>query len=274
MKTKKALLTLSLAGGLLAAPLCGLSLAQPPLPDRQALDAISQGKAPKQPEQKQFKQIEKALRQNMRSSETLIRAAREAGASPKELGAMEKLSVDFLKAFLAAITPGGVPPRQAPREAQPPKAAPAKPAPGLQFRGAPAGKPGKCPALGDMKPMPAPAPKFMGKNGPAPEPQGIIITAPDGSQWLVTPQANEPRPRPEKPRMPQSPSLYQPNAPVPAPAPAQSAPAPAPAQDDPDDEIVIIEEETVSDMPLWPTKDQMSKDGILKYLEKRGSLNK
>lgn len=252
---------------LLAAGLC-LSPAfapransQPNIPDSDTLNSIVKGNIPAEPvpqaqpapqlkapkkgaqtlSQMQLKQIENALKQNMQSAEFLMRAAEGAGATPKQLSKMEKLSVGFMKLFLTSITPDN-------GDNKKDESAPAKPK--------------KHPARDRVN------------QGPRTS-QGIIITAPDGSRWLVTPQKPEksPAPRHAPKPAPQTPPAIQ----QPAPAPAQPAPSvvrPAPDQQLGQPEIIILEEEeTVDDMPYWPTKEQLGKDGVLKYLEKRNKAN-
>ena len=321
MKMRRMFLTMSLAGGLFAAPVAtGFAHAAPPLPDSDTLNSIVRGAAPKQERTNPFKKLEKAINNNMQSAQTLIEAAREAGATPQQLADMEKYSVGFLKTFLAAITPADSAPGMAPKRGdrpmpppdakKPPKTMPpfgdmVAPRPGDRPMPPAEGKrQPKCPAFAPGQPgQPQPdmrqpqrpdTPPVMPQvqpRQPQPAPQGIIITAPDGTQWLVTPQqsqqpAEQPqarqRPRqvppagqaPEKRRPPmmppavQTPASQSPALLPPPPPASQGMTARPPA---PEEEIIIIEEETVQDMPLWPTKDQMSKDGILKYLEKRNS---
>lgn len=310
---RKVFLSMSLAGGLLAAPFfCGGADAQPQLPDSATLNSIIQVAPPRpaQPappvppeDRKSFKKLERALKQNMQSAEALINAAREAGATPQQLADMEKFSVGFLKTFLAAITPSEMtPPNRGDRPQPPvngmrPQKPGDRPQPPMEGKRPP--RPGDRPAPAMEGPRESGCPALNPQAQPAPEkrraprpdapiiapranpqqsaPQGMIITAPDGTQWLVTPQ----RPAPE-PQVKRAPAPVEQVAPEkrqpPMPSAQKNAPSqgnqgllPPPTPPAPEDEIIIIEEETVSDMPLWPTKDQMSKDGILKYLEKRNA---
>lgn len=274
MSTRKILFSVSLAGGLLLAPLfSGAASAQNGLPDRETLNSIARGEAPApQPSKKLFRNIEKALKQNMTSAEALIKAAKAAGASPKALAEMENYSVGFLKSFLTAFANGAAAPSKQRDEQRPPERKP------VPLQKSPGAAPGSTPP--DVAPAPGftpPPPPVVAPRQTPPAPQGIIITAPDGTQWLVTPQTGEPgmsRPpkaRPEKRRhaRPENAREIMPKPDAANDAAPQTLPTPAtpPVPD----EVIIIEEETVSDMPLWPTKDQMSKDGILKYLEKRNA---
>lgn len=238
MNNKNVFISMTIVAGLFFSPmLCQKALGQPPLPDSATLDSIVQGQVPGMPAKPEppkpaLKQIENALRQNMQSAEYLLKTARSVGASEKDLEEMEKMSIGFLKMFLTSITPAVSKPDQTqvapqPKAPEQPKPVPVKPAPP------------KAPA---PKPAPQAAPQ-----APLP-PQGVIITAPDGSKWLVTPQA---QPKPKAPR-----DIKK------APKPQGNGPA----------EVIILEEETVEDMPLWPTKEQLDGMGVLKYLEKRSQI--
>lgn len=355
-KHGKLLLSLALAAGLCAAPgMARHSCAQPQLPDSETLNRIAQGAWPGQPApapqaipQKPQKperppvvsqnapmpsaqEVENAARQNMQSAEFLMGAAAAAGATPKQLEAMEKASVRFIRLFLAAITPGG---EQGPGN-EGPKGD--KPKGDKGDKGQKGDKPKGDKPRGDK---------------PAADKNGVIFTAPDGTQWLLTPMNKDQRPakkpgaekrpsaakqgqpmtpppgcpafkgsdgrppmapppgcpafqgfpgqrmgpgtpnfvtpdgrvappapgqfQPQKPAVRPVPPQAQPMPPRMAPAPqgqppvppqVQPAPQPAP-QAQPE---IIIMEETVTDMPLWPTKEQVSKDGVLQYLEKRNA---
>lgn len=132
---------------------------------------------------------------------------------------------------------------------------------------------------------------------------GIIITAPDGSQWLVTPQTQPNEPLPpmgRQPRMDKAPAPGAAPAPQarqrgllppaevlqdPAlraapqtsgakqpPAPAINTPRPNRPQAQPKGQQMeaapgaeIIYNET---LPYWPTREHLGKEGLLKYLEK------
>lgn len=303
--TKKFFALMAFSAGLIIAPLTGGAFAQNELPNSATLNSLAQGNAPDPATKQQLKQIENALKQNMQSSELLMRAAKAAGASPQDLAEMERMSVGFMKLFLTSLTPPdlrapGTPPTQPkarpgqpmpPQNATPPMGKqppvpgmppvgqrPPQGAPGMGMpqAGQPPLAPGQgmgVPPVGQRQPMPPqgmPPRQAAPQAKPAPEvPQGYIIIAPDGTQWLVTPKAQQPVPAgkatPARPQG-QRPSAIQ----APPMAPEQVAPAQgAPQQGNP---VIIIEEETITeDMPLWPTKEQLGKDGVLKYLEKRGA---
>lgn len=201
--------------------------------------------------------IVKALENNKRSADSLIAAAKEAGANPELVAEMDKMSQAFRQFFMNTVSPQQI--------IESILAAPKEP------------------------------------DGHA----GLIITAPDGTTWLVSPQMTQPMPprkggprppRPEAPRPPvmgapdmsgmpgiqlpppgvlQSPDFRmqpqaQPEQPQASTEPKQpTPPVPGvqqgmPAQVAP--KMIIMEE---SDMPLWPTREQLGKDGVLRYLEKR-----
>lgn len=220
---KKIFLTMFLAGGLILA--ANDSFAQNNLPDSDTLNAIAQGNAPDPNTKKQLKQLEKAVKQNMKSSEYMIRAAQAAGASQQDVAKLKRLSVNFMKTFLAALTPSTIKEGQTEPQARPqqPKQQPRQP-------------------LNIVPSQPAPQPQANAPQGNIP--QGIIITGPDGTQWLVTPQAQQQltAPRAQNQVAPQAPD---------------------------EEEVVIIEEDIAPEMPLWPSKEQLGGDGVLKYLEKR-----
>lgn len=267
------ILSMSLACSLAVMPFfADKSYAHNDLPDSATLNAISGGNEPPQQQgaKKQFKKIEKALKQNMQSTEALIQAAKNAGATPKELADLEKFSVGFLKTFLTAVTPQNMGPGQSADKEPGKKPQPNSIFPGMKppkdglALGGPNGAPDMlppppppgsamtpppgCPAFMPPQGGPAMAPGIMpGPKGDKPArkamrpgegpaaPQGIIITAPDGSQWLVTPQT------PVQPE----------------------------AQAQPNEEIIIIEKD--APLPKWPTKEHLGTDGILKYLERRNA---
>lgn len=319
---KKIFIAMALAGGLLLSPSQKADCqAQPVIPDRSVIDSITQGQTrdqtPPKPqnlpkaEKKQMKELEKAVKQNLGSAEYLMQIARDAGASPKTLQKMEKMSVDFIKAFLSAIAPEMM--DQGTQAAPPAKPKPPKPAPAPQpdSQLMPPGKqqpparplppnvapcPRDCPYWNNFQGQqpkiqgkPAPRqPQVAPKPAPAPaqpqQPQGIIITAPDGTQWLVTPQMQQQvpaRPAPAKPAppKPQAPAKKAPSQPVwPAPQKPgfmqqQATPPPSTVAPQPDsvEEVIILEENVVPEMPLWPTKEQLGTDGVLKYLQKRAA---
>lgn len=208
---------------------------------------------------RRMKRVARALERNKNSAETLIQAAREAGATPEQISDLQKMSQAFRKVFLSTVSPQQI-------------------VEGILQPGTP----------------------------PSEEPQSIIITAPDGSSWLISPaepegpaasQGRAPRGMPPaigKPMPPQGGPQgqfmpppppgprggFMPVPPPPAPQgqitpPAQGGfvpqpgpqggfvPTPRPGQP----AMIFMEEDTY--MPLWPTKDEIGKDGVLKYLEKR-----
>lgn len=236
---------------------------------------------------KQMNRVVRALERNKRSADTLIQAARSAGADPNAVAELQKMSEAFRQVFMQTVSPQQI------------------------------------------------VESILAAPAPAETPQGIIITAPDGSTWLVTPsdQPQQPAPRQGRPprgqkpqkgmppavqpapqqgmQVPPPPPMPQQGMPVP-PAPRQGMPAqpglqPAPqgmppafvvppqqqggmpmlvvpqqqgamppfaapqqAQPQVEGEMIIMEEGPQY-MPLWPTKDDLGKDGVLKYLEKRSA---
>lgn len=124
---------------------------------------------------------------------------------------------------------------------------------------------------------------------PAPEDNGgaIIITAPDGSRWLVAPQGVPPQimGQPDVPAMtpppppgqqpgmiPPPPPGQQPGmTPPPSPGQQQGMTPPAPQQPSAAGDLIIMQNDP-SGLPLWPTKDHLGKDGILEYLQKRAQM--
>lgn len=196
-----------------------------------ALDIIRKGNAPGQPLTPEQKRLERAIQQNLRSADTLIRAAQAAGATDKEMDRLGRMTAGFMEAFLNIMekSPNPVPMRPAP---------PAKP-----------------------RPVPPPAPQ-QNWAAPAPgSPQGLIITAPDGSQWLVTPQAQPPM-KPQRPRFqPPAQSEMAPTAPQSPAMPPRVAPRQAP------EGFIIMEEDNMTSLPKWPTKDEYASLGMMKYAE-------
>lgn len=184
-----------------------------------------------------MKAIVSALQENKKSADTLIAAAREAGAQPQVIADMEKMSAAFRQFFMSSVQPQQI--------VESILSAPVKP------------------------------------EGSA----GLIITAPDGSAWLVSPQMVPPAPQ-QPPRMghdsrhdgagmrgvqmPPADVLQNPALRKSPPAPAAQGHGviPGASSGQPGQELIIMEE-TVEDMPYWPTKQQLGKDGVLKYLEKR-----
>lgn len=184
-----------------------------------------------------MRKIAKALEGNKRTSDSLIRAAAEAGVEPHVLDDMKQLSQAFREMFMAAV-----PPQQL-----------------LE--------------------------SLLSGSGNGENQGGIIITAPDGSQWLITPQGRSDAPTPPKGRPPKMGKGHRPapevgSAPNPhsgllPPAKALQDPSlkvtpPAPAQSEtqqmdaaPGERIIYNET-----LPYWPTKQHLGKEGILKYLEK------
>lgn len=197
--------------------------------------------------------IVKALENNKKSADTLIDAAREANARPEVISEMEKISAAFRQCFMNAVSPQQI------------------------------------------------IESILNAHKTPDGYAGLIITAPDGTTWLISPQMAPsmppvpphrvgPRPAPHQPHQPaprpdmgglpgiqlpppgvfQNPALRIPPAPQQPrsqiqPAPQQAKPG-APAQMQPSPKMIIMEE---SDMPYWPTREQLGKEGVLKYLEKR-----
>lgn len=228
--------------------------------------------------QKMMNEVVRALQQNRQSSDTLLQAAKAAGASPEALEMMEKMAVGFRETFMGAVSPQQLieailsnnqdvshgliitapdgsrwtlTPMNKPAKQGKPK--PHKPGkPGMDRQAQPMPPAGMMPPQGEpqpgMTPPPPPpggAPQGIAPSGPRP---GMIPQAPGSMPPGMTPPPNAPRPGMVSP-----PPGYQ------APG-AQQGPA-----------EVIIMEETVSDMPYWPTKDHLGKGGVLDYLERRNA---
>lgn len=231
---------------------------------------------------KQMKRVVKALERNQRSAEVLIKAARRAGAAPEVVADLQRMSDAFRQVFMSAVSPEQIMNMNVP--GQPAPQAPAQPTPQAPAQAAP-----------------------QAPDQAAPE--AMIITGPDGSTWLITPAQPAPQaapapqvapqpvprfatppapgvmpqqkgPRVEKPGIPpvqgRPSAIGRPAQPVTPPAvqPAPQGMPPAGFRNpQPEGELIIMEEETITPepMPLWPTKDQMGKDGVLKYLDKRAA---
>lgn len=342
-KSGKLILSLALATGLSVAPgLAHKSCAQPPFPSGEVLNNLAQGQKQARPAPTvksapnatqgapTVSQIEEAARQNMQSAEVLLGAAAAAGASPQQLEAMEKASVRFMKLFLNVIAPDeGInadrpkgdkpkkdgnkrkadrdgkkgpapqngmiltgpdgsqwlvtpftPEKRAPKPPRDVRPAPQRgmtPPPPPGARGPVMTPPPGCPAFqgpGARAPMTPPpgAPAFKGQTPPPlpnfVAPNGRMTPAPQNT--APAPQFNQPQGAAPAPLIivPQAPQVA-PQVPQVAPQAPQAAPqAPVAPQRQPE---VIIMEETVTDMPLWPTKEQVAKDGVLQYLEKRNA---
>lgn len=286
---KKNFITVVLAAGIFLSPsLTGLAFSQDESSKCPWLEAVRNGANPQDaakpgplgksnamglatPEQKR---LEKTLRQNMQSSQALMRAAKRYGASNETLTQMGRLSSDFMKLFADTIEKA-----QAARPAQP-NARPQQP----QARPATPGQPQARllpvrPAPHGQQPAPGAVPPGMAKPGqqsqqfPGLPPEGFIVTTPDGAQWLVMPQQpqqgqqSQAAPQTRKPAVPGAPNI--PPLP-PASGDAQTAPQQPQgygAQPLPEG-VIIMEEETVSDLlPKWPTKDQYAAEGIMQYVE-------
>lgn len=207
---------------------------------------------------KKMSRIVRALERNKRSADALIQAAKDAGADPNAIADMEKLSAGFRQVFMSTVSPQQI--------------------------------------VESIFAAPAPPEQ--------PAAQGIIITGPDGSTWLVAPDQQNPQTwqQPGKPVPPQRlrgqrpplpghgmqpqqgmmappPPGMQPQqgmiAPQTPPMPPKGfrAPQKQPGNAAPQGELIIMEETvTPGYMPLWPTKEELGKDGVLKYLEKRNSV--
>lgn len=234
----------------------------------------------------QMRVIARALEQNRQSTEIMLGAARIAGARPEQLADLERLSATFRRVFMVSAAPykvmRGLVAQSQPQTQQRPPAHM-----GMQ-KGAPAGpqscqQSGPQAAPGQAAPQPAQAAPEMSA-------EGFIIVAPDGTRWTLIPaqpgQANQPgQPgrnlqAPSAPKAaPAQPRQQGPAAQVP-PAPSTSPEAPFNAGRQPGQQTgqqpgqngVIIEEEVVEEMPLWPTKDDLGRLGVLKYLEKRQAM--
>lgn len=246
--------------------------------------------------QKMMNEVVRALQQNRQSSDTLLQAAKAAGASPEALEMMEKMAAGFRETFMGAVSPKQLieailsnnqdvshgliitapdgsrwtlTPMNKPAKQGKPK--PHKPGkPGMDRQAQPMPPAGMMPPQGEPQPgMTPPPPPGCPQSGMTPPPP-----PPGGPQPGMTP----PPPPPSGPRpgmIPQAPGSMPPgmtpppNAPRPGmvpPPPGYQAPG---AQQGPAE--VIIMEETVSDMPYWPTKDHLGKGGVLDYLERRNA---
>lgn len=208
-----------------------------PLPGGKALDKKID---------KKMNRITRALERNKQSAEALIQAAKDAGADPNAISDMEKMSAAFRQVFMSTVSPQQI--------------------------------------VESILAAPRPSDQ--------PAPQGIIITGPDGSTWLVTPnnQSAQPQGRPVPPKGPRGPKAQMgqsgpdmggqpmmqrpPRGLPPQAMPPQGFRMPPQQQPAPQQGQMIIMEEAVSPqyMPLWPTKEDLGKDGVLKYLEKRSSV--
>lgn len=222
---------------------------------------------------KKMNRIVKALERNKRSADTLINAARNAGASPESVADMQRMSEAFRQVFMSTVSPEQI-------------------INSLLEQRFNAGQPQAAPAPATPAPV---------------APEGMIITGPDGSTWLITPAPGQqgapqaaPQPAPQaapragippaqgkpsaigrqpqvnqpapKPAQPTPPAIVQPQAPAPQGAPAPGFRMPPAPQQQPQAEVIIMEETITPEyLPLWPTKDDLGKDGVLKYLEKRST---
>lgn len=230
-----------LAGLVLGAP---QAQAAPPAPPAKCpgLEALKNGDPLAAKVDAKMEEVVKALQDNKKSADALIAAAKDAGATPEALAGMEKMSQAFRQYFMSAV-----PPQQLVESIL---TAPATP------------------------------------GGPA----GLVITAPDGSAWLVSPQMTPPAP-PQPPRigpgprgsmrgpdMSGMPGIQMPNPGI-LKDPGLKAQKPFGQNAQPSGNInnaptTIIMEESVEDMPYWPTKQHLGKDGVLNYLEKRSQAEK
>lgn len=102
--------------------------------------------------------------------------------------------------------------------------------------------------------------------------EGIIITAPDGSQWLIIPQEQGDGVAEQPKQSGQAPLAVQPSEVAPGTPPNPAAGQPAPTQQIPQvqEPIKAGPGETIlfnETLPYWPTKENLGKAGLLKYLE-------
>lgn len=174
----------------------------------------------------EMRRVAKALKQNKRSADALIAAARAAGAAPEVVADLARMSAAFRKVFMETVPPQQI--------VESMIAEPQRPNAG----------------------------------------SSLIITAPDGSQWLVTPKHDIAQPpagrQPVAPKGPVPPAErlnnpafgLQPDS-AQGPVAPKSRPAP-PLKS----EMIIMEQPNPGELPYWPTKQQLGKEGLLKYLEK------
>lgn len=264
---------------------------------------------------RRMKRIVRALERNKQSAETLIQAARRAGADPKSVSELEQMSEAFRQVFMNLVSPQQIIESILSRQAQQPSqetgqgliitgpdgsvwlVSPSEqnpqpqppqgiiPPQGMAPQGPP---PGFVPPQG-MSPQ-GPPPGFVPPQGVAPQtpppgfvpPQGMSPQGPPPG-W-VPPQAIPPQQgfvAPPQGMPPvfgkQTPPQFVPGKPSaigkpPRPAPQAPAAPQQPQQVQPQGELIIMEQVTPQYMPLWPTKDDLGKDGVLRYLEKRDQM--
>lgn len=226
---------------------------------------------------KKMNRIVKALERNKRSADTLINAAREAGASPESVADMQRMSEAFRQVFMSTVSP-----EQIINSLISQKSKAQTPPEGMIITGPDGSTWLITPAQPDMAPAPQavppaapatpkPAPK-AGKQGIPPAQGKPSAIGRPGQPQFMPPAPPAPQPAPAKPVPPQ---MRQPQgAPQPAPAPGFRMP-PAPPQQQGEAEVIIMEETVTPEyLPLWPTKDDLGKGGVLQYLEKRSTTMK
>lgn len=211
--------------------------------------------------------VAKNLERNKRSADALIQAAREAGAPANVLADLEKMSEAFRQVFMSTVPPEKIV-ESIFTGPQPPEAGQ-----GLIIIGPDGSRwlvtPGQMPAP-EAKPAPAPRPGAPAPMQPAPQglPSfGKVQPAP-GAPGAVAPRSKGlvPGSVPPPPGMMPPPGMALPQGGV------MQSPPPPPATPQGPNEVIIMEEGTLEPMPMWPTKDHLGKDGVLKYLEKREAL--
>lgn len=256
-----------------------------------------------------MQRIVRALERNKKSADTLIQAARDAGADPNAIADLEKMSQAFRNVFMSVVspqqiiesmlsrpapepqqgdqgpmiftgpdgtqylvTPNGPMPLQAvpqgdikaPRDG---KKAPREGRPGGfkgPMQGAP-GQPGMTPPPPAPQGQPGMIPPHPGKHGGFKGPmggptQGFVPPAPQGQPGM-TPPPPAPQGQPGMTPPPGMRGGFKGPQGAPQGRPAIQQPAPQP-------EMIVIEEETEY-LPLWPTKEDLGKGGVLEYLQKR-----
>lgn len=226
-----------------------------------------------------MQKVIRALERNKKSADTLIQAAREAGADPNAIADLEKMSQAFRNVFMSVVSPQQIienmlsqPAPQAPGTGpmiltapdgtqwlvtpDAPQAPAVPPAGKGGFKAPRDQKPGR---TGGFKGPGAPGSIGGGFHGGTQMAQPIPPQPPVPGMQPVPPQPGfQPAPVPTQPGI---------NRPIP-PQPGMQAPNQGAQNSMPQPEMIVIEEETQY-MPLWPTKDDLGKDGVLKYLEKR-----
>lgn len=228
---------------------------------------------------KRMNRIVKALERNKRSADVLIQAARDAGADPNAISDMEKMSAAFRQVFMTTVSPQQI------VESIIAAPAPAEPAGQGMIITGPDGTTWFVTPNGQNMQQPPQPPKQMqggpaqqGPRGQRPPRQmqgGPAQQAPDMQmpQRALPPQA---RPQGMPPQGRPGSDMLAPPRGLPPQMPPQGfrRQPPAPAQQNaPQGELIIMEETITPEyLPLWPTKEDIGKDGVLKYLEKRSSV--